>query len=128
MEKRSPNLFDRLRVKSWPDGTKAAKLREHALSGNSEWVLKLLEETDYSLYPLLFDRDWWVSDLEESEWEGRLEIARSVLRFLLERIDRRALPSEVESKLPREEAETNIAFLHLYHYEKVRIKERKRSE
>lgn len=121
MSKETPNMAERALVKTWSDSKKTEHLKEAARSGRKGWVLYLLEVTNYALYPSMFNRGWWVRGIDQSDRAPQLEIARAVVRYLVDRIDLRSLPLDVVSRVPATETDANRSILRLADYEKYKL-------
>jgi hypothetical protein len=86
-----PTAIDRAKVKLWSKKKASDELRKHAVNGDREWVMFLLDETDYETINTFLDPGAWQrKSLEE------LRNVTSVVGHVLKNAPPERLPPQAD--------------------------------
>jgi hypothetical protein len=111
MSEKKPSLIEKVKVNSWSTDFRLSELKRKALEGNEEWVVLLLEKTDYVSYPEMLKRDWWTEDVPARSAQERAKTGAKLVRHLLDSIPTKGLPEKVAKRIPSRKVDKDLVVL-----------------
>lgn len=86
-----PTAIDKAKVKLWSRKKALDELRKHALNGDREWVMLLLDETDYEAIDAFLDPGAWPRRSPEE-----LRNVTSVVGYVLKNAPAERIPPQAD--------------------------------
>lgn len=91
MNESTPSGWDRVRIRYWPKQKALDELRKRALNGETEWVMLLVQKTNYETISNILDTKSW-----QGESTDNLRKLNVVIKYMLQNVPKERLPKGID--------------------------------